>query len=148
MADDVAADTQTRLALHGSVVLLLGLLGGIGFSYAATVGDTASEIYRIWKFVHLEGVINGIMVLAVAGVWLQLGVVTKAVSLGRHLLVLGAYCNAVGPWITALFVGHRVIEPHTVLERIVVYGFYIPGTLPIVSFAIFVWAFYKATRLK
>ena len=30
-------------------------------------------------------------------------------------LVVGAYCNAIGPWITALFIGHRVIQPHTPL---------------------------------
>ena len=63
------ADTQTRLAFHGCLVLLLGLVGGIGFSYAAAVADTSSELYRVWKFVHLEGIVNGLVVLAAAGIW-------------------------------------------------------------------------------
>lgn len=138
-------DTQTRLALHGSIILFLGLLAGIGFSYAAAMGDQASPLYAVWKFAHLEGVLNGILVLAVAGVWTKLDE-TRAVRIGKCLLLLGAYCNAIGPWITALFIGHRVIQPETLLESVVVYGFYIPGCLPLPAFAIFVWAFYRKCR--
>lgn len=132
--------TQSRLALHASLVMLLGLLGGIGFSYAAAVSDTSSELYRVWRFVHLEGVMNGIMMLAVAGMWHVLRDELTIVTIGKWTLLTGAYCNAIGPWITALFIGHRVIQPQTLLESIVVYGFYIPGTLPLVSFALFAWA--------
>lgn len=136
---NTAPHTQARLAFHGCVVLLLGLLGGIGFSYAAAVADTSSELYRVWKFVHLEGIINGILVLATAGIWHTLREEQTAVKVGRWTLLVGAYCNAIGPWLTALFIGHRVIQPHTPLEAFVVYGFYIPGTLPLISFALFAW---------
>jgi len=133
-------NTQARIAMHGCIVLLLGLLGGIGFSYAAAVADTSSQLYGVWKFVHMEGIINGIVVLAVAGIWPCLDEQQSSVRIGKWTLLLGAYCNAIGPWITALFIGHRVIQPQTALESFVVYGFYIPGTLPLVSFALFVWA--------
>lgn len=139
-------DTQTRLALHGCIVLLIGLLAGIGFSYAAATTDIASDLYKNWKFAHLEGVINGIMVLAVAGVWHKVDCQCPILAIGKWTLLVGAYCNAIGPWITALFIGHRVIEPHTALEALVVYGFYIPGTLPLVSFAIFVMSFWRVSR--
>lgn len=132
-------NAQARMAMHGCIVLLLGLLGGIGFSYAAAVADTGSELYRVWKFVHLEGVINGILVLASAGIWHTLQQEQTAVKIGKATLLVGAYCNAIGPWITALFIGHRVIQPQTALESFVVYGFYIPGTLPLISFAMFAW---------
>ena len=133
------ADTQTRLAFHGCLVLLLGLVGGIGFSYAAAVADTSSELYRVWKFVHLEGIVNGLVVLAAAGIWHKINE-SAAVNVGKWLLLIGAYCNALGPWITALFIGHRVIQPTTALETFVVYGFYIPGVIPLFAFAIFTWA--------
>lgn len=132
-------DTRKQLALHGCIVTLLGLAAGIGFSYAAATSDMASELYRNWKFAHVEGIVNGLVVLAAAGIWGYIEDNSSAVRVGRWLLLIGAYCNAIGPWITALFIGHRVIEPHTPLETFVVYGFYIPGVLPLVSFAIFAW---------
>ena len=135
--------TQTALAMHACVVMLIGLLGGIGFSYAAAVSDTSSELYRVWKFVHLEGINNGIMMLAVAGMWHTLRDELTMVKIGKWTLLIGAYCNAIGPWITALFIGHRVIQPQTALESFVVYGFYIPGTLPLISFALFAWVLFR-----
>lgn len=133
-------DHQAQLALHGCFIMLFGLFAGIGFSYAAAVADTNSQLYGVWKFAHLEGIINGILVLAVAGVWHKLESPRLSVWLGRWTLLLGAYCNAIGPWLTALFVGHRVIQPETVLEQIIVFGFYVPGTLPLLSFLLFAYA--------
>lgn len=142
----LTADTQAQLALHGCIVLLIGLLAGIGFSYAAATAEVTSDLYKNWKFAHLEGVINGIMVLAVAGVWHKIDSRCPVLATGKWLLLIGAYCNAIGPWITALFIGHRVIEPQTALEAFVVYGFYIPGTLPLLAFAIFVLGFWRVSR--
>ena len=112
-------DSQTRMALHGAIIVTIGFLAGIGFSYAAATADVTSDLYKNWKFAHLEGVLNGMLVLAVAGVWARLEE-TRMVCVGKYLLILGAYCNAIGPWITALFIGHRVIQPETFLESIVV----------------------------
>jgi hypothetical protein len=132
---------QRQLALHGSIVLLIGLLAGIGFSYAAATEPVTSDLYKNWKFAHLEGMFNGVVVLAAAGVWTFIETRRRvAVDIGRWTLMVGAYANAIGPWITALFIGHRVIEPHTAIESVVVYGFYIPGVLPLVSFLLFVGA--------
>lgn len=137
-------DAQARLALHGCIVILFGMFAGIGFSYAAAVAETNSQLYGVWKFAHLEGIINGIMVLAVAGIWHKLESPRLSVQLGKWTLLIGAYCNAIGPWLTALFVGHRVIQPETFIEHIIVFGFYVPGTIPLLSFLLF--AFALATR--
>lgn len=139
-------DSRQQLAFHGSIVLLIGLLAGIGFSYAATTASVGSDLYKNWHFAHLEGLLNGIVVLAVAGAWPAIGRPGRAVTLGKWLLILGAYANAIGPWITALFIGHRVIQPHTPLENVVVYGFYIPGVLPLFAVAIFVWSTFLNRR--
>ena len=132
---------QSSIAMHGSIVMFLGLCAAIGLSVAATLN---LETYGSWKFAHMEGVLNSLMVLAIAGVWSKIQAST-AVTVAKWLLIVGAYCNIIGPLITAMFIGHRVIEPNTVLESIVVYCFYIPGCLPMVSFAIFIWGFYKAS---
>ncbi|MCB1616567.1 MAG: hypothetical protein KDI30_11175 [Pseudomonadales bacterium] len=143
MMNQSISHNQRQLARHGCTVLLLGLLAGIGFSYAAATVDTTSALYGNWKFAHLEGLVNGLMVLAIAGVWPWLERENLSVRVARWLLVLGAYANAIGPWITALFIGHRVIEPQTALEAFVVYGFYIPGVLPMFSLIVFVWFLWK-----
>lgn len=137
---------QTRLAMHGAIILLLGLLSGIGFSYAATVGDQSSALYDSWRFAHVEGLMNGILVLAVAGIWQRMTLGGKAIDVARWLLIFGCYCNIIGPIITALFIGHRVIEPTNTLEAIVVYGFYTPGTVPLISFFIFVANLYASSK--
>lgn len=135
----IAVQQQRSLALHGVIILFLGLLAGIGFSIAAATQDVTSPIYGAWRFAHMEGLVNGLVVLAVAGVWLRIDVHGKFINIARIILVLGCYANIVGPIINALFIGKRLIAPETGLEAIVVYGFYIPGTLPIISFAIFIF---------
>ncbi|MGH2775046.1 MAG: hypothetical protein ACRDJT_06390 [Actinomycetota bacterium] len=137
-ADDQMRRNQRQLAFHGTVVLLIGLLAGIGFSYAAATEPVTSDLYKNWRFAHLEGMVNGIVVLAAAGVWAYIDTGRRAVDIGRWLLLIGAYANAIGPWITALFIGHRVIEPSGLLENVVVWGFYVPGVLPLASFLLFV----------
>lgn len=130
---------KAQLTLHGCIVLLIGLLAGIGYSYAAATTTVDSDLYKNWRFAHLEGLFNGIMVLAVAGVWRAIGDGRPVATVGKWLLIVGAYANAIGPWITALFIGHRVIQPHAPLEYIVVYGFYIPGVIPIFAVMAFIW---------
>jgi hydroxylaminobenzene mutase len=132
--------------MHGSIVLLIGLLAGIGYSYAATTASVDSDLYKNWRFAHLEGLFNGVMVLAIAGAWPAIRRSGALLTLGRCLLILGAYANAIGPWITALFIGHRVIQPHEPLEYIVVYGFYIPGVVPLFAVAIFAWSAWRNRR--
>lgn len=128
---------QQSLAMHGMIILLLGLLAGIGFSVAAATAEVTAPAYGNWRFAHMEGLLNGLLVLVVAALWGCFSGAGKSVVIAKWLLVLGCYANIIGPIITALFIGHRVVEPHTALENIVVYGFYIPGTLPLISIIIF-----------
>ena len=139
-------NSRSQLALHGVVVLLIGLLAGIGFSYAAATASVDSDLYKNWRFAHLEGLFNGVMVLAIAGAWPSIDRRGAMLTIGKWLLIIGAYANAIGPWITALFIGHRVIQPHGPLENVVVYGFYIPGVVPIFAVAIFVWSAFGNRR--
>ena len=131
-------DSRRQLAFHGSIVLLIGLLAGIGFSYAAATGPVGTDLYKNWHFAHMAGLFNGVVVLAIAGAWPAIGRRRTAVAIGKWLLIVGAYANAIGPWITALFIGHPVLQPHSPLEHVVVYGFYIPGVLPLFAVAILV----------
>jgi hypothetical protein len=139
---------QTSLAMHGMVILLLGLLSGIAFSYAAVVAEPASEFYGSWRFAHLEGIINGLLVLAVAAVWHLMNLQRRGIVAARWLLLVGCYANILGPIITAVFIGHRVIMPTTGLETAVVFGLYIPGTFPLISMFFFISNLYRSSRQR
>ncbi|CAA0080116.1 Uncharacterised protein [Zhongshania aliphaticivorans] len=141
-----ALEEQRQLAFHGVVILLLGLMAGIGFSVAAATAEVSNPSYGAWRFAHMEGLLNGVLVLAVAGVWLRMNLDGRGIHLARYLLVLGCYANIIGPIINALFIGKRLIVPETNFEAFVVYGFYIPGTLPLISFVIFAFNLFARRR--
>lgn len=130
---------QRQVLLHGLVILLLGLVAGIGFSVAAT-GDPASPAYGAWRFAHMEGLLNGLLVIATAAAWPVIYRAGAMLSAARWMLIVGCYANIIGPLLNALFVGKRLIEPETLLESVIVYGFYIPGTLPLLALPIFIYA--------
>ena len=55
--------TASFLVMHGLIVVLLGLL--VGFPYASAVtGGWGAEAERAWLMAHLEGVLNGLLVIA------------------------------------------------------------------------------------
>ena len=137
---------QTQVAAHGALILLLGLLSGIGLAYAATTGSVESDLYKNWKFAHMEGITNGLVALAIAGVYANIYRQGLAHSIAKWVLILGCYCNIIGPFLTALFIGHRVIVPETALEAFITYGFYTPGTLPMFSFMLFVYNGFRHSR--
>lgn len=143
MDSPLARDQQRRLAMHGLIILFLGLATGIGFSIAAATLDTSDPAYGAWRFAHMEGIINGLVVLAIAGIWLRLDLRSPVLGVARIVLVLGCYANIIGPIINALFIGRRLVVPETALEALVVYGFYLPGTLPLLALPVFVINLYR-----
>src|ERR1051325_916514 len=57
---------RRRMVFHGAVVVLLGMLAGFPYAFVVTGDMGGSE--RAWRMAHLEGVLNGLLLLAVAGV--------------------------------------------------------------------------------
>jgi cytochrome bd-type quinol oxidase subunit 2 len=54
--------TASFLVLHGVIVVLLGLL--VGFAYASAITDGwGAEAERAWRTAHLEGLLNGMLVM-------------------------------------------------------------------------------------
>ena len=112
-------DAAVTLTLHGLIVLLLGLLCGAPYG-AAIVGGWGDEAVRAWKLAHLEGVQNGILVLALAGVggFLRLGRGEEKVVVWGA--VLAAYGNVVGALLGAL-TGRRGLAPEGPLANWLVF---------------------------
>ena len=85
-------------ALHGSVVLMSGLLGGLFFARA--IKQRHGEV--AWRVVHAGGCSAGAMLLAIAGPsqWVTLGdalnvAMVSSLIIGTYALVLGMYIAAI-----------------------------------------------------
>ena len=135
----MGAQQQRQVLFHGLIILLLGLLAGIGFSVAAT-GPQDAPAYGVWRFAHMEGLMNGLLVIAIAAAWPAIYREGNVLSVARWGLIVGCYANIIGPLINALFVTRRLIVPETALEAFIVYGFYIPGTIPLLALPVFIYA--------
>ena len=97
------------ITFNGLLVLLFGLLAGAPYG-AALVDGWGDEAVRAWKLAHGEGVLNGLMLLAVAGCahWLSLGrTAERVVTWGA---ILSAWGNTIGAVLGAL-TGERGLAP-------------------------------------
>jgi hypothetical protein len=112
------ARIRAMLACHAIAVIVLGLLAGVPFGMVIT-GGLEGDV-RAWRMAHLEGVMNGLLMLAIAaaGSLLQLGP-REARWLPRCLLVTG-YGNVVASIIGAC-VGARGLDPTASSAELVVF---------------------------
>ncbi len=106
------------MLFHGVVVIVLGLLAGIPFAFVIS-GDLAGSV-RAWRMAHLEGVLNGRMVMAAAALG---GVMTLSARQQRWLagsLIVAAYGNVVASIVGASF-GVRGLTPTLPLSNLLVF---------------------------
>lgn len=90
---------RAQMVLHGVAVIALGLLAGFPYGQVITGGMEGSE--RAWRMAHLEGVLNGMLVLAVAGVAPALALSPRQHALLAWSLVGAGYGNVVASVIGA-----------------------------------------------
>ncbi|MFO0845812.1 MAG: hypothetical protein U0797_26090 [Gemmataceae bacterium] len=92
-------------AFHGAVVLLIGLLGGLGFARAIRTGK--NEV--AWRVVHSGGAVAGVMLLSLAALLPLAALPTWAVALTVWALVGGTYLFVLG-MVVAAVTGERGLE--------------------------------------
>lgn len=129
--------TASFLVMHGGIVVLLGLVVGFGYASAITEGWGA-EAERAWRTAHLEGLLNGMLVVL-------LGVVAPHLRLSggeERWYRLGAlatgYGNVVAATIGALS-GSRGLAPGGPLANWAVFGLFsvaIVGVLAALGLAV------------
>jgi (hydroxyamino)benzene mutase len=127
-----------RLMWHGMFLFLLGLLTGFAESHFTNV--------RMGLAAHLEGVMNGILLLALGAVWphVQLGRNARAVAFWTALY--SAYANWFFTTLAAIF-GTGALSPITApglkaqpwQEGVVTAGLMSVGIVIIVSTLLFLW---------
>jgi len=131
------------LALHGLIVLFLGLLCGLPYG-AAIVGAWGEEPVRAWKLAHMEGVQNGILVLALAGAAGFFALSARSERIVVWGAILAAYGNILGAVIGALS-GYRGLAPEGPLANALVFVAFMFGmwgvliAVPLAAYGVLAW---------
>lgn len=135
---------SSRLVMHGAIVVLLGLL--VGFPYANVVLGTAEGEVRAFRMAHLEGVLNGLLMLAVAGVAGRIQLGERAARTLYVALLATGYGNVLAATLAA-FSGSRGLEPGGPLSNWLVFGGFMVAVLGVlVAVALVVRGAWAAAR--
>jgi len=97
-------DTQRRLIWHGMFLFLLGL--ATGFAEPSFVN------IRMGLAAHLEGVMNGIFLVALGAAWIKVRLSPRAAAIAFWMVLYGAYVNWVMTTLAAIF-GTSSLSPLT-----------------------------------
>ena len=92
---------RARMVFHGAVVVMLGLLAGFPHAFVLT-GQIAGE-ERAWRMAHLEGLLNGMLVMLAAAVSGSLVLSPRQHSWLACSLVAAAYGNVIASVLGATF---------------------------------------------
>jgi hypothetical protein len=118
------------MALHGTVVILLGLLAG--FPYALVVTGAMGGEERAWKMAHGEGIQNGLVILAVAGIGGRLALDERRSALCASALIAAGYGNVIASMIGA-FSGNRGLAFALPVANLVVYFLFIVAIVGVLA---------------
>jgi hypothetical protein len=84
---------RARLVFHGAVVVMLGLLAGFPHAFVLT-GQLVGE-ERAWRMAHLEGLLNGMLMMLAAAVAGSLVLTGSQQSWLLWSLVAAGYGNVI-----------------------------------------------------
>jgi hypothetical protein len=86
-------DYERRLVLHGIIIVFLGLAAG--FPFVTAVQSGTAENVRAWRMAHMEGVLNGLLLLAIAGVGSRLALDARKQAIAFWGLIITGYGNII-----------------------------------------------------
>jgi len=128
--------TNRRLIWHGMFLFLIGLLTGFAEQHFANI--------RMGLAAHLEGVLNGIFLMALGGIWTEVRLAPTAKAIAYWAALYGTYVNWLVTTLAAIF-GTAALSPITAAghrglpwqESLVTAGFMSVGIV-IVAFSLLV----------
>jgi (hydroxyamino)benzene mutase len=127
-----------RLMFHGMVLFLLGLGTGFAEQHFANV--------RMGLAAHLEGLMNGIFLIALGAIWHEVRLPSPAASVVFWITLYGTYGNWLFTTLAAVF-GTAALSPitgagHSGLpwqESLVTIGFLTVGITMVLSSVVVLW---------
>ncbi len=107
---------QSRLITHGALVFLAGLLAGFPFAFLllgkivlwpipGSIDVTMPGDVRGWRMAHLEGILNGLTLFAVAAIGARLTLSERAQKTIAWSLIVTAWGNVIASIIGPIFGG-------------------------------------------
>jgi hydroxylaminobenzene mutase len=137
--------TNRRLMWHGMFLFLIGLLTGFAETHFANT--------RMGLAAHLEGVMNGIFLLALGAVWNEVRLSSRMKAIAAWTVLCGTYGNWLMTTLAAIF-GTAALSPITGAghrgqpwqESLVTGGFMVVG-VAIVAAAVLVLVGLRAKAL-
>jgi (hydroxyamino)benzene mutase len=130
--------TNRRLMWHGMFLFLLGLFTGFAEKHFANM--------RMGLAAHLEGVMNGIFLVALGAVWTDVRLMPRAKAIAYWTALFGTYGNWLVTTLAAAF-GTAALSPITGAghsgeswqESLVTVGFLTVGVTIIASSVLVLW---------
>ena len=131
-------NTGRRLMWHGMFLFLIGLITGFLEQHFANV--------RMGLAAHLEGVMNGIFLLALGGAWSAVNLRPAIKATAYWTVLYGSYMNWVFTTLAAIF-GTGALSPITAPgrvaqpweEMVVTAGFMSVGVVIVLSTVLILW---------
>ena len=130
------------LAAHAAIVLLIGLIVGFPFATATTSGGDV----RAWRMAHLEGLLNGLLMLGAAAVSPFLSLGPRAQSVLYWTLLVTGYGNALASWLAAGSGERGLAAGGTLANNLVFGGFMIAVATVIVALIVMAVGGFRAAR--
>ena len=137
-------DTKRRLLWHGMFLFLLGLLTGFV--------EQKLNNPRMGLAAHLEGVMNGIFLVALGAAWTEVSLSLRLKAAAYWSALYGTYANWAVTTLAAIFgtaalspitgAGHRA-QPWQ--EGVVTFGFMSVGIVVIASSILVLWGLRRTT---
>lgn len=127
-----------RLMFHGMCLFLVGLLTGFAEQHFTNV--------RMGLSAHLEGVMNGIFLIALGGIWTHVRLSPLGAAIAFWTTLYGAYLNWVMTTLAAIF-GTAALSPiagaghvgQPWQESFVTAGLMSVGVVMVVASALILW---------
>ncbi|MCK5881564.1 MAG: hypothetical protein KAG18_06775 [Sinobacterium sp.] len=132
---------QRRLVFHGAMVVLLGMLCGIPLSMVLLGYISGNP--EDWKLAHMEGLLNGILVLAVAGVSGFLRLSDRQYKLLVSMLALMAYGNAFYGWVRGIYGVKGLDFSPPIANQVAALLGGLPVLFAFVAIGLVIWGVYK-----
>jgi (hydroxyamino)benzene mutase len=137
---------RRRLLFHGIALFLIGLLTGLAEQHFANI--------RMALAAHLEGVMNGIFLLAVGAIWSEVRLSYPMSRIAYWALLGGTYGNWVVTTLAAIL-GTAALSPITAAghsaapgqEMLVATGFVLIGLAIILASSLLLWGLRGTVKL-
>lgn len=117
------------LVIHGVIVILIGLFYGFGYG-AALVGDVLKSTQDAWKLAHMEGLLNGMLIIVIGVAYTLIKPPVLLERWIRYPLIFTAYANVLAP-LLAIITGNRGLEMGDTLGSYLVYFIFGAGVVTV-----------------